>query len=289
MNGARRRRWSGWLFVAPYLTLFGGFMLLPLGYGFVLSFLEWEMLSPAPPRFVALANYAEALTSAYFWKAFFATFRFVLMAVPLTVGTALLIALGVNAVMGRRQAFYRAAYFAPTVVSISVAGILWRWFYTDDFGLFDALTQPLGIDVPWIGDVQWAMKSIVLMTLWWTVGAPMVILLAGLQQIPRHYYEAAALDGAGRFARFRHITLPQLRPVLLFVTVLSVIGGFQVFGQTFMITRGGPEQSTRVLVQYIYETAFTHYRMGYGAAMSWLLFLCIALFSMAQFRLLREK
>jgi multiple sugar transport system permease protein len=283
------RRWSGYLFVLPYLTLFAAFLVAPLAYGLALSFFDWEMISPAPPRFVGTANYAEALRSEYFWKALSATFRFVVMAVPLTVGLALLGALGVHAAPHRRQTVYRAAFFLPTLVSVSVAGILWRWFYCSQFGLFNAWLGRVGIEIPWITDPAWAMKSIVLMTLWWTVGGPMVVLLAGLHQVPRQYYEAASIDGAGRFMQFLHVTLPHLRPVLLFVTVMNIIGGFQVFGQTFMITRGGPEFSTRVLVQYIYETAFTHYRMGYGAAMSWLLFAVIAVFSAVQFRLMRER
>jgi ABC-type sugar transport system permease subunit len=127
------------------------------------------------------------------------------------------------------------------------------------------------------------------MTVWWTVGGPMVILQAGLKQIPQAYYEAAAIDGAVGLRRFFSITLPLLRPVLLFVTVLNVIGAFQIFGQPFIMTRGGPEQSTRVLVMYIYETSFNFYRMGYGSAMSWLLFMIIVVFSVIQFRLLREK
>ncbi len=284
-----RARWSGYLFLAPYLVLFSVFVILPLLYGLALSFFEWEMLSPAPPRFAGLANYREALSSEYFWKALWATFRFVLMAVPATVALALLASLGIHAVSGSRQTLYRATYFLPTLVSISVAGILWRWFFSSEFGLFNSLLAPLGISVPWLSSTSWAMVSIVIMTLWWTVGGPMVVLLAGLHQIPRQYYEAAEIDGANAFQRLVHITLPQLRPVLLFVSVMSVIGGFQVFGQTFMITRGGPEFSTRVLVQYIYETAFTHYRMGYGAAMSWLLFVVIAVFALIQFRLLREN
>ncbi len=286
------RRWSGWLFVAPYLVLFGAFIILPLVYGLGLSFFRWEMLSPAPAKFVGLDNYREALFGAgseYFRKALWATFRFVAMTAPLNVCLSLLIAVGVNAVAGRRQALYRAGFFVPTLVSIGVAGILWRWFFNSEFGLFNAYLAPLGWKVPWLTDSVWAMKSVVFMTLWWTVGGPMVIFLAGLQHIPRHYYEAASIDGAGALRRFVHITLPQLRPILLFVSVMEIIGSFQVFGQTFMVTRGGPDFSTRVLVQYIYETAFTHYRMGYGAAMSWLLFCCIAVFSVIQFRLMRER
>jgi len=282
-------RYSGYLYLVPYLALFLGFLLIPLFYGLGLSFSQWEVLSRVPPEFVGLKNYFEAFKSEYFWNAFWATFRFVIMTVPLVVGFALLVACGIDALPVRRQSFYRAAYFLPTIISISVTGILWRWFYNGEFGLFNQCLGYMGIKVPWLTDVDWAMKSIVFMTLWWTLGGPMVVLLAGLQQIPEQYYEAAAIDGANARERFLYITLPQLRPVLLFVVVMNVIGSFQVFGQTFMITRGGPEFSTRVLVQYIYETAFMNYRMGYAAAMSWLLFLAIAIFSFLQFRLMRER
>lgn len=283
-----RYRMLGYLFLAPYLTLFITFLVVPLIYGLGLSFYRWDILSPLPPRFIGFDNYSEALTSNYFWQALWATFRFVVMTVPVTTGFALLIAVGINSVKGRRQSLYRAAYFVPTIISVSVIGILWRWFFNSEFGLFNAYLGLLGIKAPWLSNVNWAMKSVVLMTLWWTVGGPMVILLAGLQNIPTHYYEAAAIDGATQAQQFRHITLPLLRPVLLFVAVMSIIGSFQVFGQTFMVTRGGPENSTRVLVQYIYETAFNYYRMGFGSAMSWLLFVAIAIFSVLQFRLARE-
>ena len=289
MNRRFLFRLSGYLFVLPYLVLFTVFLIAPLVFGFGLSFFRWEMLSPAPAKFIGVDNYAEALTSGYFWKALWATFRFVLMAVPLNVGVALLVAVGINSLPDRQQRFFRAAYFFPTIVSISVVGILWRWFFNGEFGLFNAWLSIFGLKAPWLTSAAWAMKSVVLMTLWWTVGGPMVILMAGLKQIPDHYYEAAAIDGAGRVQRFRYVTLPLLRPVLLFVVVMNVIGSFQVFGQTFMVTRGGPELSTRVLVQYIYETAFNNYRMGYGAAMSWLLFVAIAVFSILQFRVMREK
>lgn len=285
----RLHHWSGYGFVLPYLVLFGAFLLWPLAYGLGLSFVRWEMLSPAPARWVGLANYAEALQDPYFWKAMWATFRFVTMAVPLTAGLALAIAAGVNTLPQRRQSFYRAAFFFPTLISISVASLLWRWFYNNQFGLFNAYLGAFGMSIPWTSDPSWAMKSIVFMTLWWTAGGPMVILLAGLQHIPGHYYEAARIDGASTLQQFRYVTLPLLRPVLLFVIVMNIIGSFQVFGQVFLITRGGPEHSTRVAVQYIYETAFTNYRMGYGAAMSWLLFAVIALFSFVQFRIMREK
>ena len=286
---ARRllRRLPGYLFVAPYLLLFLGFVVLPLFFGLGLSFCRWEMLSPLGPRFAGLSNYREALGDANFWRAMRATGLFVAMAVPLTIVLAMTVALGL-ASLRRRQGLYRAAVFLPGMITVSVAGLLWRWFYSRG-GLFNALLEHVGVAVPWLTEPLFAMPSVVLMTLWWTVGGPSIILLAGLKQIPDTYYEAAAIDGATPWQRFRHITLPLLRPVLLFVVVMNIIGSFQVFGQTFVMTRGGPVFATRVLVQYIYETAFNFYRMGYGAAMSWLLFLVIAVFAFLQFRLMRER
>mgnify|MGYP006280408411 CR=1 FL=1 len=280
---------SGYLFLLPYFLLFGTFMLLPLFYGLGLSFFRWEMLSLDPPHFIGLGNYIEAAKTPYFWMAMWATLRFVVMNVPLVVIGALIIAAGINALPQRFQAFFRAAYFFPVIISISVAGILWRWFFNTEFGLFNAYLGLLGIKAPWLTDVEWAMKSVVFMTVWWTLGGPMVILLAGLRQIPAQYREAASIDGANSLQSFFYVTLPVLRPVLLFVIIISIIGSFQVFGQTFLITKGGPELSTRVMMQYIYETAFMNYRIGFGAAMSWLLFLVIAIFSFIQFRIMREK
>ena len=288
-RGQALYRWSGYLFVLPYLLLFVAFVIVPLVFGFGLSFFRWEMLSPLPPESVGLGNYADALGDAYFWKALKATALFVLMTVPSTIALAMLVALGLAA-LPKRQGLYRAACFLPIMINVSVAGILWRWIYNSEFGLLNTYLARLGCaPAPWLTNPYLALPSVVFMTLWWTVGGPTVILLAGLKQIPMHYYEAAAIDGAGRWQRFRHITLPLLRPVLLFVMIMNVIGSFQVFGQTFMMTRGGPELTTRVLVQYIYETAFNFSRMGSGAAMSWLLFIVIAVFSLVQFWAMRER
>jgi multiple sugar transport system permease protein len=286
---ARRRDWSGYLFLAPYLILFGVFLVLPLIFGLGLSFTQYDMLTREPARFVGAANYSEALGDAQFRNALRVTALFVVMCVPLTVGIALLLAVGLEALpFARQQNAYRLSIFVPTMITISVAGILWRWFYDTEFGVFNSI---LGAKFPWLTSPRWALPSIVLMTLWWTVGGPTVILQAGLKQIPQAYYEAAAIDGATGLRRFFLITLPLLRPVLLFVTVLSVVGSFQIFGQPFIMTNppGAPENSTRVLVMYIYQTAFGFYRMGYAAAMSWLLFLVIVVFSVIQFRAFRER
>jgi multiple sugar transport system permease protein len=284
-----RPDFSGYLFLVPYLLLFGVFLLLPLAYGLWLSFMQYEMLSPDPPKFVGLANYREAFNDERFWRALWATIRFVGMTSPLTILLALSLALAISTIPERRQHVYRLMVFLPTMITITVAGLVWRWLYNTEFGLLNAILDNVGMKPPWLTRPGWAMPSIVLMTLWWTVGGPLVILLAGIRQIPDAYYEAAALDGATGWRSTAYITLPMLKPVLLLAVVLNVIGAFQVFGQPFIMTQGGPERSTLVLMMYIYETSFNNYRLGYGAAMSWLLFVLIAAFSVLQFRLMREK
>jgi multiple sugar transport system permease protein len=283
-----RSRASGWLFAAPFLLLFFTFVLGPLLFGLGLSLFRWDILTNRPPLFIGSENYREALSDEYVAQALGATVKFVLMAVPTTLALALGLALGLSAVSEKRRAFWRAILYLPHLMTVSVVGLLWRWFYNTEFGLFNAYLAPLGIKIGWLSEVNWAMPAIVLMTLWWTVGGPMLVLLAAIQNIPTSYHEAAALDGASGWQQTWRITLPLLKPVLLFSMVMNVIGSFQVFGQVYMITRGGPELSTRTLVQYIYDTAFNNYRMGYAAAISWLLFLVIAVFSVFQFRLMRE-
>lgn len=285
----KRRSASGWLFAAPFLVLFATFVLGPLLFGLGLSFFRWDMLSSRPATFVGPVNYQEAFKDEYVLKALGATVRFVYLAVPATLLLALLLAVGLSTVPEKRRPFWRALCYLPHLLTVSVVGLLWRWFYNTEFGLFNAYLGVFGVKIGWLSEVSWAMPAIVLMTLWWTIGGPMLVLLAAIQNIPVSYHEAAAIDGATRVQSFWRITLPLLKPVLLFSMVMNVVGSFQVFGQVYMITRGGPELSTRTLVQYIYDTAFNNYRMGYAAAISWLLFLLIAVFSVIQFRLMREK
>ena len=293
----QRNRWAGYWFLAPYLILFSVFLLGPLIFGLALSFMQYDLASKEPARFVGLANYSEALDpkeGVYFRASLWATIKFVAFAIPLTIPLALFLAVAIDAARGTRQAIYRIGIFAPTVITVSVVGLMWRWFYNREFGLFNAMLGPLaaklGIDMPigFLDTPNAAMLSIVVMSVWWSVGGPVLVLLAGLKQIPNHYYEAAAIDGAVGWRAFWNITFPLLRPALLFTVVVNIIGAFQVFGQPFMVTAGGPERSTYVAMQYIYETAFRNYRLGYGAAMSWLLFLVIAAFAILQFRLMRD-
>jgi multiple sugar transport system permease protein len=265
------------------------FVVGPLLFGLGLSFFRWDLLSTRPAGFVGTENYKEALSDEYVYKALGATVKFVVLAVPTTLLLALLLAVGLNGVTEKRRGFWRSLIYLPSLLTVSVVGLLWRWLYNTEFGVFNAYLAPLFGKIPWLSDVKYAMPAIVLMTLWWTLGGPMLVFLAALQNVPVSYHEAASLDGASGPQAFFRITLPLLRPVLLFSMVMNIVGAFQVFGQVYMITRGGPELSTRTLVQYIYDTAFNNYRMGYASAISWLLFLVIAVFSAFQFRLMKEK
>lgn len=283
-------RWLGdYAFLAPFLVLFTAFTLLPLAYGVGMSLFRWESLSPLPPEFSGVANYREALDDAYFRGALKATLWFTVLSLPLTIIVALGMAVALGA-LRRRSGLYRAVIYLPTIVNVAVAGILWRWLYSTELGLFNRILRGMGWpEIGWLTDATWAMPSIVLMTLWWQVGGPTIVLLAAIYQIPPDYYEAARIDGAGAWTRFRHITLPLLRPVLLFVVIMNLIGSFQVFGQTFLLTPdGGPNRSTLTLVQYIYEVSFENFRLGYGAAMSALLFVIIGTTVLLHFKVLRH-
>lgn len=284
----RTIRLPDYIFLAPYTLAFCSFIVLPFIVALVLAFVKLDLTSTQPPEFVGFDNFREALHDAYFWKAALATLTFVVMSVPSTILVALLLALGMHAMTNGRNGV-RALLFLPGMLNVAVAGILWQWFYNGEFGLFAHLLSKVGLDpVPFLSDRNLVWPAIVVMTLWWTIGGSAVIFLAALQQIPTQLFEAAQIDGAGAWRRFWSITLPSIQPVMLFITVITTIGAFQVFGQPYLLTRGGPELATRGVVQYIYETAFNNYRLGYGAAMSWLLFLIIAVFALLQYRVLRK-
>ncbi len=284
------RRVAPYLFITPYALAFTCFIILPFFVAFGLAFVKLELTSQQPAAFVGFDNFREALGDPYFRKSLWVTVYFVVLAVPTTVALAMALAVGMQAMTQRwARNTVRAMLFVPGMLNVAVAAILWQWFFNGEFGLFNHLLESLGLPrLPWISSRALAMPSIVFMTLWWTVGGSAILLLAGLQQIPGELWEAASLDGAGAWKRFTQISLPMVRPVLLFVLVINTIGAFQVFGQTYLMTRGGPELATRSVVQYIYETAFNNYRLGYGAAMSWLLFMLIAAFSLVQFFVLRK-
>lgn len=289
MTHMQRRRWGGLLFLLPYALSFTAFILFPIGVAIWLSVMQFDLTSRESIQFVGMRNFEDAIKDDYFWQAMKATLAFVVLIIPSMIVTALSLALGMNA-MSRGRNTVRALLFLPGMFNVAVAAILWGWFYNGEFGLFNFILKQVHQEPrPWLSQKDYAMPSIVFMSVWWSVGGTSVVLLAALQQIPRAIFEAAALDGATGRALLRLITLPLMRPVMLFVVVTNTIGAFQVFGQPFLLTKGGPELATRGIVQYIYETAFNNYRLGYGAAMSWMLFAVIAVLAILQFHLLRKE
>ncbi len=283
------RRFAEYLFLAPYTLAFVGFIALPFLVALGLAFMKLDLTSTAPPKFVGLDNFREALTAdPYFWKAVVAALSYVGLAVPATVVLSGLLGAGMHAMTVGRHGV-RALLFLPGMLNVVVVGILWQWFYNREFGLFTHLLGQVGLNpISFLGDRHLAMPAIVVMTLWWSIGGSAVMVLSALQQVPESVYEAASMDGADGWRQFWSISLPMIRPVLWFIMVMNTIGAFQVFAQPFMLTHGGPELATRGVVQYIYETAFNNYRLGYGAAMSWLLFGMLGIFVLVQRLVLRR-
>ncbi len=283
MNYHTRRRLTGFVFLAPYFLSFCCFLLLPILVAAGLAFMRFDLTAKNSIQLVGVQNFRELMKDSYFAQALLATCRYAILMVPSLIISAFAIALGLNS-MSRGRDLMRALIYLPGMFTIAVTAILWQWFYNLEFGLFNFLLKHLGsAPVSWLSDKRLAMPSIVVMALWWTAGGASVVLLTALQQIPRMYIEAAALDGANAGQLFWRITLPLLRPVLFFVVVTNTIGAFQMFPQASLLTQGGPLLSTRGVVQYMYETAFNNYRLGYAASISWALTLVIVVFISAQF------
>ncbi len=283
-RGIRRYAWVA-LFVGPGLSGLLLFTVGPILASLVLTLYEWDLLTS--PRFVGPDNFRRLLDDDDFWAALRHTLAFIAGYVPLVMVLALLVALALNARLPGLMAL-RTAYFLPVVSSWVAVALLWSWLFNPRFGLVNYLLGRVGLDGPgWLFDPTWAMPAIVLTSVWKDLGFVMVIFLAGLQAIPRDYYEAAALDGAGMAERFRSITLPLLAPTTFFVTVISVINSFQVFDQVWVMTEGGPAGATSVLVERVVRHAFSYGEMGYAAAISWVLFLLVFAATLIQFRLQR--
>lgn len=289
-----------YLFILPHLVFFVLFALWPFAVGLVISLFEYDILRPEATKFMGLDNYVRLFTPgtvelAVFWNALINTIEFVLMSVPLLILVPLGMALLLNNKLPGRNGF-RAIYFAPWVLSSAVVGLLGFWIFQSQGGLVNYYLKALGLGQPrWLSSMPWAWYAIVLTTVWWTAGFNMVILLAALQNIPASLYEAAAIDGASAWNRFRHITIPQLRPVLLFIIIITIIASFNLFAQPYFMTdSGGPAQSggggsTEPIMLRIYNEGFVRYRMGSAAAMSFVVALIMVTVSFANFRLFRTR
>ena len=282
-----------YIFMAPYLLLFLLFIVIPAVYGIWISLHNWDYLLPGKP-FVGLENYldlfrAESTTSRPFWESMEATGKFTLYSVPLLVVIPLLVALMLNENFPGRS-FFRAVYFAPYVLGVAVIGVLWRYLLDPNVGLVNYYLGLLGIgNIPWITALPWAWISLVGVTVWWTLGFNAVIYLAGLQDIDPELYNAAKVDGANRWQRFLYITLPGLRPVLLFVITVTILASANMFGQAYIITQGAPGNETRTAIMYIAEEGLRQFNMGAAAAMSYVLALALLLISILNFAVFRYK
>lgn len=301
-GGARRRRklrLLPYLFILPHLTFFAVFVGYPFLNGLWISLHEYDYLRPDRTSFVGLGNYVALFTpgtikAREFWNALGNTLEFVLYSVPPLVVLPLLLSLLLNTKTPGRNLF-RAIYFAPWVLSVAVTGLLWWWIFQSQGGLLNYYLWDLGIRPPrWLSTMPWAWLSIVIATVWWTMGFNMIILLAALQDIPQHLYEAAAIDGATRAQAFWRVTLPLLRPVLLFVVIITIIASFNLFGQPFIMTGGGPALptgggATEPVMLRIYREGFERPFMGSAAAMSFVVATMMIIVSYANFRLFRVR
>ena len=283
-GGGRAAVW----FLAPALVVIGGFFFLPVLAAFFLSFTDFDIYALGDlgtARFIGLRNYAELLQSGIFWKALGNTFYFVLVGGPLSVAVSLGAALLVNAKIVRFKGVFRTIFFAPVVTTLVAVAIVWRYLYHSRYGLLNYGLGALGIEpVDWLGDPMWAMPAIILLAVWKNFGYNMIIFVAGLQNIPDELYEAAQIDGAGPWQQFRTITLPLLAPTFLFVGLITMIGYFQLFAEPYVMTEGGPLQSTVSIVYLMYEEGFKWWNLGYASAVAFILFLIMLVGTFIQLR-----
>ncbi len=277
---------EGYLCIAPWLIGFVCFVAGPMMAALIISFTDWSMLSA--PEWVGLGNYAKLFEDPLFYNVLFNTAFISFISVPLQLGLALLMAIGLNEKL-KGLAFFRTIFFLPSQMPVVASALLWLWVFNPEFGLINAGLNTLNLPVfRWLFDPDLAKPSIVLITLWGGIGTPLLIFLAGLQGIPESLHEAAAIDGAGALARFRHVTLPMLSPIIFFNLIIGVVASFQAyFTLVFVTTGGGPGNATLIFILYIYFKAFRDFAMGYAAALAWLLFMIVVALTAINFGLAR--
>jgi len=287
------RRRAAWVFAGPALAVIGVFFFLPVAAALALSFTDFDiyaLASLANLRFVAFRNYGELLQRAEFWNALGNTVYFVLAGVPLSIGASLGTALLLDARAARFKAFFRAALFAPVVTTLVAAAVVWRYLFNTRYGWLNYVLGALGLPaIDWLGDPHFSMPAIIVFAVWKNFGYNMVILLAGLQAIPEELYEAARIDGASAWKRFLHVTLPMLAPMLSMVAILTVAGYFQLFAEPYVMTQGGPLQSTVSVLYLMYEEGFKWWNLGSASAVAFVLFALMFAVTGAQISLMRRR
>lgn len=279
--------WWGYAFVALPVLGFLLFGLGPLVASFYLSFTQYEVLSP--PEWVGLDNYRRLFTNDLFVAKTMWNTVFYFIGIPIGMALSLILAMALNQKL-RFQGFFRTVYFIPSICSIVALALLWKWIYNSDYGLLNTTLQQWGFsNLPmWLDSPLWVKPSLIIMGVWSHLGYNMVLFLAALQGVPRHLYEAAELDGANPWQRFKNVTWPMISPTTFFVAVMSVIGGFQNFDKIFIMTRGGPEYESATYMLYLYQNGFQYFKMGYASAMAWVLAAIIMVITWLQFRMSKK-
>lgn len=284
---------AGWWFAAPALLVIAIFFFIPVLAALAMSFTDFDLYALADYdnlRFAGLRNYVDLLHQPLFWKSLGNTFYFVLLGVPLSLAASLGAALLVNSKLARFSSIYRTIYFAPVVTTMVAVAVVWRYIFHTRYGFLNYVLGFFGIEpIDWMGDPQWAMPAIVILAVWKNFGYNMIILLAALQSIPEDLYEAGRIDGASGWQLFRHVTLPGISPVLLLVSILTMTGYFQLFAEPYVMTEGGPLQSTLSVLYFMYEEGFRWWNLGRASAVAFLLFILMFAITLVQLRLTRRQ
>jgi len=283
-----RGRWGGFAFVAPFLFAYTFLLIYPLFRGIVTSFHRADLFGAR--TFVGLENYTRLFADPVFHQSLLNTFKLALLIVPPLTLMALGLALALNRAT-RSAAILRGLFFSSSVLSVTIVTLIWRFVLTPDAGLMAEVSQALGSDpIPWLSHPDLTIPALALTTIWWSIGLPMMLFLAGLQQIPEDIYEAASLDGASRWTTFRRITLPSLRRTLVLVVMLQTAAQLQIFGQAQLLTAGGPSGASRPIVLFIFEVSFGRWELGYASAAAEVLFMLILVLTLIQyFTVMRTK
>ncbi|MFL6617161.1 MAG: carbohydrate ABC transporter permease [Povalibacter sp.] len=284
---------AAWWFVTPALLVLAVFFFIPVLAALAMSLTDFDLYalgSVVNLRMVGLRNYAQLLVDPLFWKALGNTFYFVILGVPLSIGASLGAALLVNSKLARFRNFFRTVYFAPVVTTLVAVAVVWRYIFHTRYGFLNYVLSFAGISpVDWMGNPHWAMPAIVILAVWKNFGYNMIILLAALQSIPEDLYEAARIDGASGWQLFRHVTLPGLAPVLTLVSILTIAGYFQLFAEPYVMTEGGPLQSTMSVLYFMYEEGFKWWSLGRASAVAFLLFVIMFAITLVQLGITRRE
>jgi len=282
-----------WWFVAPALLVIGVFFLFPVLAALLMSLTDFDLYAVADPgnlRLIGLRNYARLLETPLFWQALGNTLYFVLVGAPLSICVSVGAALLLHARLARFRGFFRTALFAPVVTTVVAVAVIWRYLFNTRHGMLNYALGSLGIrPIDWLGDPHWAMPAIIVFAVWKNFGYNMIIFLAGLQNIPEELYEAARIDGASTGRQFRHVTLPMLAPLVLLVSILTTAGYFQLFAEPYVMTQGGPLQSTVSVLYLMYEEGFKFWNLGSASAVAFVLFVLIFAVTLIQLRLGRRE